>query len=315
MRILITGAAGQVGVALAQELAALADLVLATRDGLDLSNPQAISGRLSGIKPDLIINAAAYTAVDRAETERELAYTVNAAAVEAMGRWAAENNVPLIHFSTDYVFDGRAAEPYRETHPTNPLSVYGKSKAEGERLLLATGAPCLIVRTAWVYSSTGKNFLKTIVRLASEKDELSVVSDQVGTPTSAFQIAGFVSSLVKEDPASLPAVFEKSSRLVHFTASGRTSWHGFASAIVAGMRRHDLAVKASHVRAIPSSEYPTAAARPQFSRLSAERLERVFGFHPEPWEQALDSVLSTMSGTNLQAIGCTNVCRLRGGDL
>ena len=140
MRILITGAAGQVGTALSQELAGLGDLLLTARDTLDLSRPEAIGARLSALNADLIVNAAAYTAVDKAETERELAYTVNAAGVEAMGRWAAAKNVPMIHFSTDYVFDGRASVPYREMDPINPLSVYGKSKAEGERLLLATGA-------------------------------------------------------------------------------------------------------------------------------------------------------------------------------
>lgn len=295
MRILITGAAGQVGSALAQELPALADIVPAARNSLDLSHPEAISERLSGFNPGLIVNAGAYTAVDKAETEAELAYTVNAAAVEAMGRWAAPRNVPLIHFSTDYVFDGRGSEPYRETDPTNPLSVYGKTKAEGERLLLATGAPCLIIRTAWVYSATGKNFVKTIARLASERSELAIVSDQVGTPTSAVQIARFVRALVSEGLPRLPALFEASSGLVHFSAAGWTSWHGFACAIVAGMRRRGVPVKAAEVRAIPSSDYPTPAARPQFSRLSTERLERVFNFRPEPWEQALDGVLDTLS--------------------
>ena len=160
MRILITGAAGQVGLALGRELASLAELCLTARNDLDLSKPHAIARRLDGIMPDMIINAAAYTAVDKAETEPDAAFTVNAAAVEALGEWAARRNAPIIHFSTDYVFDGQAGEPYAETHPVNPLSVYGKSKAEGERLLLRTGAPCLIVRTAWVCSEAGKNFLK-----------------------------------------------------------------------------------------------------------------------------------------------------------
>jgi dTDP-4-dehydrorhamnose reductase len=296
MRILITGAAGQVGTALAQALPDLGGLILAGRDALDLSQPGAIAGRLTSAGPDLIVNAAAYTAVDKAETESELAYAVNAGAVEAMGRWAAAKGVPLIHFSTDYVFDGRASEPYRETDPVNPLSVYGKSKAEGERLLLATGAPCLIIRTAWVYSAAGKNFVKTIARLAGERTELSIVSDQVGTPTSAVQIAGFVRALVSGGLAGMPALFEASSGLVHFTASGWTSWHGFAGAIIAGMKRRGVPVKVAEVRAIPSADYPTPAARPQFSRLSAERLERVFNVHPEPWEQALDGVLDSLFG-------------------
>ena len=168
MRILITGAAGQVGTALAQELPALADIVPAARDDLDLSHPEAISERLSGFNPGLIVNAGAYTAVDKAETERSWLTRSMRLPLKPWGAGRLARNVPLIHFSTDYVFDGRGSEPYRETDPINPLSVYGKSKAEGERLLLATGAPCLIIRTAWVYSATGKNFVKTIVRLAGE---------------------------------------------------------------------------------------------------------------------------------------------------
>ncbi len=303
MRILITGAAGQVGLALGRELASLAELCLTARDDLDLSKPHAIAERLNGIMPDIIINAAAYTAVDKAETERDAAFTINATAVEALGEWAARRNAPIIHFSTDYVFDGRESEPYIETHPVNPLSVYGKSKAEGERLLLGTGAPCLIVRTAWVYSSTGKNFLKTIARLAVEKEELAIVNDQVGTPTSSSQIAQFIHTLVRESAASLPSLFEKSSHVVHFIASGQTSWHGFASAIVAGMRRRGIAVKTSSMRAIPSSDYPTPATRPHFSCLSTERLERVFGYRPAAWEHALDQVLDSMVGGNSSSAG------------
>jgi dTDP-4-dehydrorhamnose reductase len=294
MQVLVTGSSGQVGLALAKELNPLATLRLTNRQDLDLSNPRSIAERLEEFKPDLIINAAAYTAVDKAESEPDIAYTVNGTAVGVLGEWAARNNVPLIHFSTDYVFDGQATEPYEESHPVNPLSIYGKSKAEGERLLLRSGAPCLIVRTAWVYSATGKNFLKTIVRLAAERDELAVVSDQIGTPTSAGQLAKFIRFLVSEGRETLLARFEKSSHIVHVTASGWTSWHGFASAILAGIKRHGIAAKASAVRGIPSSDYPTPAVRPKFSRLSTARLEHVFGFHLEPWEQALDGVLEDL---------------------
>jgi dTDP-4-dehydrorhamnose reductase len=295
MQILVTGASGQVGLALAKKLRPLGNLCLTNRQDLDLSKPHSIPGRLEEIKPSLIINAAAYTAVDKAESEPDIAYTVNGSAVGVLGEWAAQNGVPLIHFSTDYVFDGQASEPCDEAHPINPLSIYGKSKAEGERLLLHTGAQCLIVRTAWVYSATGKNFLKTMVKLAAERDELAVVSDQVGAPTSADQIAQFIRYVVSEGREALPARFEKSSRLVHFTASGSTSWHGFASAMVAGMKHHALPVRATKVSAIPSSEYPTPAVRPKFSRLSLDRLASVFDYQPEPWEQALDEVLRQLS--------------------
>lgn len=295
MRILVTGASGQVGHALAQELGALGNLCLTNRQDLDLSRPHSILPRLEEIKPDLIINAAAYTAVDKAESEPDIAFAVNGSAVGVLGEWAARKGAPLIHFSTDYVFDGQASEPYDENHPINPLSVYGKSKAEGEKLLLGAEADCLIVRTAWVYSATGKNFLKTMVRLAGERDELAVVSDQVGTPTSADQIAKFIRHAVSEGREALPARFKEASRLVHFTASGWTSWHGFASAIVAGMTRHGLPVKAMKIRAIPTSDYPTPAVRPKFSRLSTARLERVFGFRPGPWENALEDALNRLS--------------------
>ncbi len=297
MRILVTGASGQVGQALARELGSLGNLRLAHRQDLDLSDLHSIAGCLDEIGPNLIINAAAYTAVDKAESKPGIAFAVNGTSVGVMGEWAARHGAPLIHFSTDYVFDGAASEPYDESHPINPLSVYGKSKAEGERLLLGSGAPCLIVRTAWVYSATGKNFLKTMVRLAVEKEELAVVSDQTGTPTSAGQIAKFICSVIGGGREALPARFEASSRIVHFTASGWTSWHGFASAIVAGMKRRGLPVKATKVRAIATSDYPTPAARPKFSRLSLARLERVFDYRPEPWERALDEVLDQLPRT------------------
>lgn len=287
MLILVTGASGQVGLALAKELRPLGNLCLTNRRDLDLSKPLTLPERLDRLKPDLIINAAAYTTVDKAESEPDIATTVNGTAVGVLGEWAAQKSVPLIHFSTDYVFDGEATEPYDENHPINPLSVYGKSKAEGERLLLCSGAPCLIIRTSWVYSAAGRNFLTTIIRLAAERDELRVVCDQIGTPTSASQIAKFVHFLITEGLDS----FEKSSHIVHFTASGWTSWHGFANAIVAGMRRYGIPAKASIIRAIPTSEYPTQAARPKFSRLSTARLERIFSYRPESWESAMDDVL------------------------
>jgi dTDP-4-dehydrorhamnose reductase len=279
------------------------DLIVTTWNDLDLSKPQTMNRRLSEIRPGLIINAAAYTAVDKAEVEEELAHTINAVAVEALGTWAAARQVPLIHFPTDYVFDGAATEPHGENDPTAPLSVYGKSKAEGERLLLNTGACCLIIRTAWVYSGTGKNFLRTIVRLAGERDELAVANDQIGAPTSAPAIVKFVHHLLSKErvlskgPEGFPPLFEDSGRMVHFTASGWTSWHGFADAIVAGMKRRGRPARASSVRAISSSEYPAPAMRPKYSRLSTERLKQVFDYYPETWERALDRVLDMMFGS------------------
>lgn len=295
MRILVTGASGQVGQSLGRELAPLGDLFLADRHAFDLSDFNSIPERLREIAPHLIINAAAYTAVDKAEAEPSVAYAVNAAAVGVLGEWAAQNRIPLIHFSTDYVFDGEASEPYDECHPVKPLSVYGKSKAEGERLLLKTEAPCLIIRTSWVYSARGKNFLKTIVRLAAERDELAVVSDQIGTPTSAPQIAKFIRHILSEDHDALAGRFEAASHLINFIASGWTSWHGFAEAIVARMPAHGFPVRAKTIRPIATSDYPTPALRPKFSRLSDLRMKRVFGFAPDGWEIALDEVFEDLS--------------------
>lgn len=294
MRVLITGAGGQVGRALAQELAETTDLYLATRNELDLANTGAIAPALDKLAPDLIINAAAYTAVDRAEVERDLAFSINAEAVGVLGNWAAEKGARVIHFSTDYVFDGYAREPYNELQLVNPLSNYGLSKAKGETLLLESGAHCLIIRTCWVYSAVGKNFLKTILRLAEEKDELAVVDDQIGTPTSARQIALFVKDTLSERCGSLLDLFQRSSSLVHFSAAGWTSWHGFATAIVERAQTLGAPLKASAVRAISSAEFKTAAQRPAFSRLSTARLQCVFSHQPETWQNALESELRSL---------------------
>jgi dTDP-4-dehydrorhamnose reductase len=294
MRVLITGAGGQVGKALAQELAETNDLYLVTRNELDLANTVGIAPALDEIAPDLIINAAAYTAVDQAEVEKDLAFAINAEAVGVLGLWAAKNGAPVIHFSTDYVFDGYASEPYDESHPVNPLSVYGLSKAKGETLLQESGARCIIMRTCWVYSAVGKNFLKTMLRLAGEKDELTVVDDQIGTPTSASQIALFVKDILSERQGSLPDLIQRSCSLVHFSADGWTSWHGFATAIVERAKTLGAPLKASKVRAISSTEFKTAAQRPAFSRLSTARLQRVFSHQPETWQNAMESELQSL---------------------
>jgi dTDP-4-dehydrorhamnose reductase len=294
MRVLITGAGGQIGKALAQELAETNDLYLVTRNELDLANTGAIAPALDKIAPDLIINAAAYTAVDKAEVEKDLAFSTNADAVGVLGRWAAANGAPVIHFSTDYVFNGYAREPYDELQPVNPLSIYGLSKAKGETLLLESAAHCIIIRTCWVYSAVGRNFLKTILRLAGEKDELAVVDDQIGTPTSAAQIALFVKDILSEHHGSLLDLFQRSTSLVHFSAAGWTSWHGFATAIVERAKTLGAPLKASNVRAISSAEFKTMAQRPAFSRLSTARCQRVFFHQPETWQDAMESELQSL---------------------
>jgi dTDP-4-dehydrorhamnose reductase len=299
MRIVITGSNGQVGHAVGEELvrksAGRSKLIRLTRRELDLAAPHTIAERLQALKPDIIINPAAYTAVDRAESEPGLAHAVNSEAVEVLGQYARTQNIPMIHFSTDYVFDGRANAPYPEDCPSNPLSVYGVTKAEGEKRLLETGADCLVIRTAWVYSASGQNFLTTIVRLALEQEELTIVADQFGSPTSASQIARFVSTLVVSKTSSLASLFAKAARVVHFTATGVSTWHGFASAIVASARRRGLPVKAQRIKPITAADYPTPAARPRYSQLSLERLRTVFEYEPEAWQHALEEVLDAMT--------------------
>lgn len=289
MRILLTGTSGQVGGALLPLLREQHD-VLALRHGeFDLSQPNTLEVVLDRLKPDLIVNPAAYTAVDRAEEEPELALRVNAGAPSAIARWAARCTVPLVHFSTDYVFDGSGEAPWREEDACRPLSSYGRSKWEGEKAIKSSGAPHLIIRTSWVYAASGANFLRTIERLARERDELRVVADQFGAPTSASSIAEAVSAILarRRTAAGLAADFAAAKGLVHVADAGCTSWHGFASAIVEGLKARGWPVKAATVRPITTREFPTRAARPANSRLDLSRLSQVFGVNTSRWELAL----------------------------
>jgi dTDP-4-dehydrorhamnose reductase len=295
MRILITGASGQVGGALAAQLGFAGEIVPAARALLDLSRPDGLGRHLDAIQPDFIINAAAYTAVDKAEEEQDLAFRINAQAAGVLGRWAHEKRIPMVHFSTDYVFGGAGEQPFLEDAPVNPLSAYGESKAEGERLLLESGAACLIIRTSWVYAAKGKNFLRTIASLARERDSLRVVSDQIGAPTSAKQIADCVAAILNRDGQSLPALFGEAQNLVHFCASGVTSWHGFACAIVEGLRRRGVVLRAGSIEPIPSSEYPAAAKRPANSRLDTGRIQKIFGIRITSWQNALERELDLLA--------------------
>jgi dTDP-4-dehydrorhamnose reductase len=295
MRILITGAGGQIGRAIISELASHGDIIAGDRSMIDFAFPGMLATALQSIQPDLVINCAAYTAVDKAESEPGLAVTINVESVGILGGWAASRQIPIIHFSTDYVFDGEGGAPYKEDDAINPLSVYGKTKSEGEVLLLHSGAAALIIRTAWVYSATGKNFLNTILRLAREKEELRIVADQTGTPTSARQIALFVSQIVGDDINKLRARLGETPSLVHFTAAGATSWHGFATAIVDGLKKRGAKLAVMKVNPIPTSQYPTAAKRPRDSRLSIEQAKKAFGVVPDDWRVALDYELDRVA--------------------
>jgi dTDP-4-dehydrorhamnose reductase len=287
MRILVTGISGQVGGALVPRLQSLGTVLAADRSQLDLSQPSAITNALDRLAPDLIINPAAYTAVDRAEDEPELAFTVNAESPGAMARWAAARGVPFVQLSTDYVFDGSGERPWRETDLTGPLSVYGASKLAGEQAVQAASGPHLIVRTSWVYAATGHNFLRTIARLARERTELRVVDDQIGAPTSAALIADILSRIVAGDSAAVASRFAAAGGVTHLAASECTSWCGFATAIVTGLRARGADVKAERILPIRTEEYPTKAVRPRNSRLDLTCLRAVFGVTPVPWPSAL----------------------------
>jgi dTDP-4-dehydrorhamnose reductase len=291
MRILLTGATGQVGRALLPLLQGQAEIVAPPRHAFDLSKPDRLAERLDALKPDLIINPAAYTAVDRAEDEADLAFLINAEAPSAIARWAASRQVPLLHFSTDYVFDGSGERPWREDDPCRPLSVYGKSKLDGETSIRGAGGPHLIVRTSWVFASRGANFMLTMIRLARERPELRVVSDQIGAPTSARSIAAAVVKLVEGDPGKIAENFARAGGVVHLTNSGVTSWHGFTQKIVEGLRARGVALKVGEVLPIATKDYPTKAVRPSNSRMDLTRLKQVFGVVAPSWQDALETEL------------------------
>ncbi len=257
MRILVTGVTGQVGAALRAPLESAGSVIAADRSVLDLSRPEQLRSTLDRMSPDLIVNPAAYTAVDRAEEERELAFRINAEAPGAIARWAAGRGVPFIHFSTDYVFDGSGERPWREDDPTGPLSAYGASKLAGEQAIRSAGGSHLIIRTSWVYAAQGSNFLRTIVRLAQQRAELRVVADQFGAPTSARLIAGVVADMLRSSPL-LAERFAASGGLVNVSASGETTWHGFATAIVEGLRR-----ATSRSQRIASNRFQPTPIRPK----------------------------------------------------
>src|SRR5262245_26162018 len=301
MRILITGTNGQVCGALIGPMSAFGFVIPTTRADFDLSVTEAIEPALDRLNPDLIINPAAYTAVDRAEDEPKLAYSVNAEGPRSIAHWAALRKVPLIHFSTDYVFDGSGERPWSEQDAPRPLSVYGASKLAGEQLIHAAGGPHLIVRTSWVYAARGRNFLCTIARLAGERSELRVVADQIGALSPARMIADALVQVVMAGRADLSSAFVRAGGLVHLAARGETSWHGFASAIVDGLRARGAALRANTVVPIGTSECPTKAKRPANSRLDLDRLRRVFDVTTPSWNDALEPELDELARVHYPA--------------
>ena len=286
---LLIGKVGQVGWELRRTLAPMARLVCVDFPEIDLCNGDSIRRWVSETRPGTVINAAAYTAVDKAETEPDRAMKINGEAPGILAEEAKKCGALLVHYSTDYVFDGTKAAPYVETDAPSPLGVYGRSKLAGDEAVRAVGGPHLIFRLCWVYGARGQNFLLTMMRLAREREKLRVVSDQVGCPTWSRLIAECTAlalrqTLAATDPQSLSGTY-------HLASSGATSWHGFASAIVGLMPPGER--KCSQVEAIRTSEYPTPARRPAYSVLGCDKLERAFGLRLPPWEESLRQVLET----------------------
>ncbi len=289
MKILLFGANGQVGHELRRSLASLGKVVATTRGGMledgarcetaNFDAPQSLAGLVEHIGPDVVVNAAAYTAVDRAESDRDAAFRANAAAPQRIAEACAARGTLLVHYSTDYVFDGAATRPYREDDSTAPIGVYGESKLAGERAIQASGARHLIFRTAWVYAAHGKNFMRTMLRLADERDELRVVADQIGTPTPAALIADVTATALAR-PIDRSGVW-------HLTAAGETSWHGFAEAIFAAAHARGLIARLPRVVPIATADYPTPARRPAYSVMDTSRLQLDMGVDPPSWTQGL----------------------------
>jgi dTDP-4-dehydrorhamnose reductase len=342
MKILLLGANGQVGHELLRALATLGEVEPATRGGepadgvpsirVDLADARSLAGALETSRADLIVNAAAYTAVDRAEDEPDLAARINHAAVGEIGAWAAANRARVIHYSTDYVFDGAAMWPYREDARTAPLGVYGRTKLGGEQALRESGAKHLIFRTAWVYAARGQNFLRTMLRLAGERDELRVVADQIGAPTPARWIADVTAKAIEkwirvDEPmsdgirrgtaASHPATAASFdyiappgssqatrareneiavvSDIFNLVTAGRCSWYDFACAIVEGAQQRGLLARAPKMVPITTAEYPTRAKRPAWSVLDGARLKSAFGLELPDWRVGLAEILDEIA--------------------
>jgi dTDP-4-dehydrorhamnose reductase len=297
MKILLLGANGQVGHELRSALAPLGEVVATTRSGqlpdggaceaADLSEPATLPALVARVAPGLVVNAGAYTAVDRAEDEPELAFRVNAEAPAALAKACADAGIGLVHFSTDYVFDGAQTRPWREDDPTGPLGVYGASKLAGEEAVRASGAAHQIFRLCWVYGPRGHNFLLTMLRLARERGHLRVVDDQRGTPTSARRIAGGVAAALRVAPGL--------SGTWHLAAEGECSWHGFAAEIFRQAVERGLLPAAPVLEPIASSEFPTRARRPAYSRLDTRAFTRDFGLHLGDWREGLSGALDVLA--------------------
>jgi dTDP-4-dehydrorhamnose reductase len=290
--ILLTGAEGQIGWELRRALAPLGRVIALRRVDVDLADADHLRAVIREVAPTHIVNAAGFTAVDRAESQRDLAFAVNARAPKVMAEEAARLGAGIVHYSTDYVFDGTKRTPYREDDPVAPLSVYGSSKLEGDRAVACAGAPYLILRTSWVYGARGGNFLRTILRLAHERSELRVVADQFGAPTPARLVAEITAQLLGPcSPAMRTSLLEHQTGIYNVSSRGSVSWHAFACAILAldGQRERQTV---TGVAPITTEEYPAAARRPAYSVLDSAKLEQTFGLRMPHWHEQLELVMS-----------------------
>jgi dTDP-4-dehydrorhamnose reductase len=296
-RILLLGADGQVGWELRRALLPLGEVRPQNRAEADLGDVSALRAVLDRTRPQFIVNAAAYTAVDKAETEAELAQRINAAAPGLLAAWAAEHNAMLVHYSTDYVFDGAKPAPgsYTEADPPKPQSAYGRSKLAGEQAITASGCRHLILRTSWVYAARGGNFAKTMLKLAAERDSLRVIADQFGAPTSAELLADTTALMLHRLRAD-PALAQRASGLYHLTAQGSTSWHGYAQFVIAAAAARGLPLRCAseQVQAITTADYPLPAPRPANSRLDSTKLQTTFGLFLPPWQTQVQRLIDEL---------------------
>lgn len=280
-KILVTGANGQLGQCLQHisDSYTQYEFVFADKTTMPLDNQSKMAAYINDIEPDIIINTAAYTAVDKAESESELAFVINADAIGFLGELAAEKNIRLIHISTDYVFNGEGQSPYLENHPTAPINVYGASKLKGEQLLLAANPQACIIRTSWVYSQFGNNFVKTMLRLLSSKESINVVSDQIGSPTNAIDLANAIMTMCGHDDIS---------GIYHFANSGIISWYDFAKAIGDEINSHCV------INPIPSKDYPTPASRPHYSAMNTGKISAKLKIEVPDWLSSLKETINTL---------------------
>lgn len=298
-RILLTGVTGQVGGELVRTLAPLGEVVAPTREELDLTRATSIRSLIQTVRPRWIVNPAAYTAVDKAESEPELAYAINAEAVRAISEAAREIGAGVVHFSTDYVFDGEGERPYVEKDPTGPVSVYGASKLAGEQALAASRAGYLVFRTSWVYGATGKNFLRTILKAARERERLRVVADQHGAPTWSRDLARMTAHVMQQiereaSGGDLQGALDRFSGIYHASGAGETTWCGFAREALAIVREREPEARLAEIDAITTAEYPTPAKRPANSRLNCEELAATFGWKMMDWRDSLREVMAEL---------------------